>query len=185
IGGILMLVIRSPIPPEDVPVPGSEGLKSLGEVEPNASTQARPPLRDTLAGLGLVLAAALSWSGSTLWLRVIAVGVPALAVTAIRVPCGALFMLLLVTARGQLSLRGISPRALMLLVGAGVFGTGFGSMLYIIAVQRTSAGLAALLVSTSPLWTLPLAAIFLHEHITRQVLLGAALTLGGIWLVLV
>jgi len=167
-----------------VPVPGSEGLESFADDEPPAAPRSAHPLIESLTGLGLVLAAALTWSASTIWLRVIAVGVPALAVTAIRVPFGALFLLLILGARGQLSLHGFSLRALLLLAGAGVVGTGFGSMLYIIAVQRTSAGLAALLVSTSPLWTLPLAAIFLHERITRQVLLGAALTLGGIWLVL-
>jgi drug/metabolite transporter (DMT)-like permease len=183
IGGILLLVLRSPIPPEDVPVPGSEGLESLAEDEPQA--RAPHPMSANLAGLALVLAAAMAWSGSTLWLRVIAVGVPPLAVTAIRVPCGALFLVLFLAARRQLTLRGLGRRALLMLCGAGVFGTGFGSMLYIIAVQRTSAGVAALLVSTSPLWVLPLAAIFLRERITGRVLAGAALTVGGIWLVLI
>lgn len=184
IAGILLLVIRSSIPPEDVPVPGSEGLESLGDTDPPDAAAARRPYFNTAVGLALVLAAALAWSASTLWLRVIAVGLPPLTVTAIRVPCGALFLLLILGAQRRLTLRGLNGRALLMLAGAGVFGTGFGSMLYIIAVQRTSAGLAALLVSTSPLWTLPLAAIFLHERITRRVLFGGALTLAGIWLVL-
>jgi drug/metabolite transporter (DMT)-like permease len=182
--GILLLVLKSPIPPEDVPVPGSEGLESLAEDNAPAEPEVRRPLAAMLAGLALVLAAALAWSASTLWLRVITVGVPALAVTAVRVPSGALFLVATLGVRRQLSLRGLSRRALLLLIGAGVFGTGFGSMLYIIAVQRTSAGIAALLVSTSPLWVLPLAAIFLHERVTGRVLAGAALTIGGIWLVL-
>ena len=185
VGGILLLVLRSPIPPEDVPVPGSEGLESLAEDEKSPPPKAPLTTTQMLAGLGLVLAAAVAWSASTLWLRVITVGVPALAVTAIRVPCGALFLVVTLGIRRQLSLRGIPRRALLLLCAAGVFGTGFGSMLYIIAVQRTSAGIAALLVSTSPLWVLPLAAIFLHERITGRVLAGAALTVGGIWLVLI
>jgi drug/metabolite transporter (DMT)-like permease len=185
VGGILLLVLRSPIPPEDVPVPGSEGLESLAEDEKAPPANAPLTTAQMMAGLGLVLAAALAWSASTLWLRVIAVGVPALAVTAIRVPCGALFLVVTLGLRRQLSLRGIPPRALLLLCAAGVFGTGFGSMLYIVAVQRTSAGVAALLVSTSPLWVLPLAAIFLHERVTGRVLAGAALTVGGIWLVLI
>ena len=185
VGGILLLVLRSPIPPEDVPVPGSEGLESLAEDEKPPPPKAPLTTTQMLSGLGLVLAAAVAWSASTLWLRVITVGVPALAVTAIRVPCGALFLVVTLGIRRQLSLRGIPRRALLLLCAAGVFGTGFGSMLYIIAVQRTSAGIAALLVSTSPLWVLPLAAIFLHERITGRVLAGAALTVGGIWLVLI
>ena len=185
VGGILLLVLRSPIPPEDVPVPGSEGLESLAEDEESPPLKAPLTTTQMLAGLGLVLAAAVAWSASTLWLRVITVGVPALAVTAIRVPCGALFLVVTLGIRRQLSLRGIPRRALLLLCAAGVFGTGFGSMLYIIAVQRTNAGIAALLVSTSPLWVLPLAAIFLHERITGRVLAGAALTVGGIWLVLI
>lgn len=185
VGGIVILVVRSPVPPEDVPVPGSEGLETLAGTEVTTVPISSHSLFDDLIGLALVLAAALAWSASTLWLRVIAVGLPAVTVTAIRVPCGALFLLLILGAQRRLTLRGIDRRSLLMLVAAGVFGTGFGSMLYIIAVQRTSAGLAALLVSTSPLWTLPLAAIFLHERITRRVLLGAAFTLAGIWLVLV
>jgi drug/metabolite transporter (DMT)-like permease len=182
--GIVLLVLRSHIPPEDMPVPGSEGLETLGDVNEPPVTKSPLPLKENLIGLGLVLTAALAWSASTIWLRVISPGLPAITVTAVRVPCGALFLLVLLGAQRQLTLRGIDRRALLLLCAAGVIGTGFGSMLYIIAVQRTSAGVAALLVSTSPLWTLPLAAIFLHEPITRRVLLGAALTLAGIWLVL-
>jgi drug/metabolite transporter (DMT)-like permease len=184
VGGIVLLVLRSNIPPEDVPVPGSEGLETLGDVEPVAAVRSLP-FAENLIGLGIVLTAALAWSASTIWLRVLSPGLPAITVTAVRVPSGAIFLLALLGAQRRLTLHGLDRRALLLLCAAGVIGTGFGSMLYIIAVQRTSAGLAALLVSTSPLWTLPLAAIFLHERITRRVLLGAALTLAGIWLVLV
>jgi drug/metabolite transporter (DMT)-like permease len=185
IAGIILLVLRSQIPPEDMPVPGSEGLETLGDADEPPSTGRSLPLRENLIGLGLVLTAALAWSASTIWLRVISPGLPAITVTAVRVPCGALFLLVLLGAQRRLTLRGLDRRSLLLLGAAGVIGTGFGSMLYIIAVQRTSAGLAALLVSTSPLWTLPLAAVFLHERITRRVLVGAALTMAGILLVLV
>jgi drug/metabolite transporter (DMT)-like permease len=185
VGGIVLLVLRSGVPPEDVPVPGSEGLETLGEVEQHVPAGKSLPLAENLIGLGIVLTAALAWSASTIWLRVLSPGLPAITVTAVRVPSGALFLLAILGAQRRLTLHGLDQRALILLCAAGVIGTGFGSMLYIIAVQRTSAGLAALLVSTSPLWTLPLAAIFLHERITRRVLLGATLTLAGIWLVLI
>jgi drug/metabolite transporter (DMT)-like permease len=190
IGGILLLVLRSPVPAEDVPVPGSEGLLVLGDdldtvprAEVPMSIANTRPAGASFRGLALVLGAALAWATATLWLRVLAPGLPALTVTAVRVPCGAVFLLGLLTLRRQVPLAGISRRTLLLLVASGAFGTGFGSMLFIIAVQRTSAGIASLLVSTSPLWVIPLAAVFLHERLTRRELGGAALTIAGILLI--
>jgi drug/metabolite transporter (DMT)-like permease len=171
------------------PMAGASG--DVPEAEPHSverlAGQARsgPARRSMLIGVALVLGAAVCWSAATLGLRVASAGLPAVAVTAIRVPAAALFLLTLLRGRGRLNARGTRRRDWALIAAAGLIGTGLGSLTYIIAIQGTGAGLTALLTSTSPLWVLPLAALFLRERLTRRVVLGAALALGGIWLVLI
>ena len=47
------------------------------------------------------------------------------------------------------------------------------------ALQRTEAGLTAILSSTAPVWALILAALFLRERPGISRLIGTALCLGG------
>jgi drug/metabolite transporter (DMT)-like permease len=65
---------------------------------------------------------------------------------------------------------------------AGVAGTGFGSLLYIYAIQEAGAGRTAVLSALSPLFALPLSAIFLKEPITRWVAVGTVIAVAGILL---
>ncbi len=197
-GGIALLVSESRPPAatrsesaDGAPAPIAGASGDALEAEPhgagNLAGEARhgSARRSLLIGVALVLGAAVCWSAATLGLRVASAGLPAVAVTAIRVPAAALFLLILLRGRGRLNTGGIRRRDWTLIAAAGLIGTGLGSLTYIIAIQDTGAGLTALLTSTSPLWVLPLAALFLRERLTRRVVLGAALALGGIWLVLV
>jgi drug/metabolite transporter (DMT)-like permease len=70
-----------------------------------------------------------------------------------------------------------------MLLAAGMFGTGMGSLLYVIGIQQAGAARAALLSSTSPLFALPLAAVVLHERLTARVIAGAIVSVAGIFLV--
>jgi drug/metabolite transporter (DMT)-like permease len=198
IGGISLLVSEAREPQEPPPgvadgapapiagasldAPGADEPRAIGD---GAHAESASVPRSLLAGVLLVLAAAVCWSAATLGLRVASSGLAAVAVTAIRVPTAALFLLGVLRSRGRLNARGVGRRDWPLIAAAGLIGTGLGSLTYIIAIQRTGAGLTALLTSTSPLWVLPLAALFLRERLTRRILLGAALALAGIWLVLI
>ena len=55
-----------------------------------------------------------------------------------------------------------------------------GSLLLIIAVQDIGAGETAVLVSLSPLFALPLAAVFLGERVTPWLVVGIVLAVGGV-----
>lgn len=193
VGGIALLVSDAGEPnaasAEAGPAPIAGASSEAADEEPLPQAGAlgsRAPMagRPLMAGILMVLGAAVCWSAATLGLRVASAGLPAIGVTAIRVPTAALFLLALLRSRGRLNGAGIRRRDWPLLAAAGLIGTGLGSLTYIIAIQQTGAGLTALLTSTSPLWVLPLAALILHERLTRRVLLGGALALGGIWLVL-
>jgi drug/metabolite transporter (DMT)-like permease len=198
IAGIVLLVSQSAKPEQKAATADKPPKAPIGDVdaatnlEPVAAAgpvaSLTPPIPESpsmLPGVLLVLGAAVCWSAATLGLRVAAAGIPAVGVTAIRVPTAAIFLLAVLRGRGRLTIDRIRGRDWLVLLCAGIVGTGLGSLTYIMAIQGTGAGLTALLTSTSPLWVLPLAAIFLHERLTPRVVLGAGLAIGGIWLVLI
>ena len=69
------------------------------------------------------------------------------------------------------------------LLFAGLIGTGIGSLLFIYAVQEAGAGRAAVATAVSPLFAVPLGAIFLGEGMSLWVLVGAAVAAAGIILI--
>jgi drug/metabolite transporter, DME family len=138
----------------------------------------------TSMGLAIVLLAALLWAVATVSLRAAAEGVAAPLVSAIRIPAAAMFALILAwSTRRVLRPSHYGARSMLILAGAGLMGVGTGSMLYVLAIQQAGAARTAILSSTAPLFALPLAALLLHERITRRVAAGTLLSIAGIWLV--
>lgn len=66
---------------------------------------------------------------------------------------------------------------------AAFFGTYLGIWLQQIALKYTAAGIAQALLATSPLFVLPMAAV-LGDRISLRATLGAAIALGGVWILL-
>lgn len=66
---------------------------------------------------------------------------------------------------------------------AAFFATYLGIWLQQIALKYTSAGIAQSLLATSPLFVLPMAAA-LGDRISLRATLGAAVALGGVWILL-
>jgi drug/metabolite transporter (DMT)-like permease len=66
---------------------------------------------------------------------------------------------------------------------AAFFGTYLGIWLQQIALKYTAAGIAQALLATSPLFVLPMAAV-LGDRISLRSTLGAAIALGGVWILL-
>ena len=135
-------------------------------------------------GLALVLVATILWAVSSVWLRPAAEGVQPVLVQALRLP-PALLVTAAITAAAGHSLRPdrYGRRALGALLVSGVVGTGFGSLLFVVAVQEAGAARTAVLSSTAPLFGLPMAALMLGERVTWRIGLGTALSIAGIWLV--
>jgi drug/metabolite transporter (DMT)-like permease len=61
---------------------------------------------------------------------------------------------------------------------------GLSSILWLIGLHEAGAAKAAALSSTAPIFAAPLAALALRERMTSAVLVGTALTVGGVALVL-
>lgn len=133
-------------------------------------------------GMVLLVLAALSWAVGTVWMRDLADGFEATAVGAIRIPSAMITLAAVayLAPGSALRRRSVPFSSHRVLAVAGVIGAGVGSLLFIVAVQEIGAGETAVLSSLSPLFALPLAAIFLGERVTPWLLLGTVVALAGI-----
>ncbi|MFX0092134.1 MAG: GRP family sugar transporter [Candidatus Hodarchaeota archaeon] len=73
-----------------------------------------------------------------------------------------------------------SRRATILILIAGFFGMTLGAFFYVVAVKFSGASTAAALSATSPVFTVPLAMIFLKEKANFIVILGTLLSVVGV-----
>jgi drug/metabolite transporter (DMT)-like permease len=94
---------------------------------------------------------------------------------------GALFWLLsLFTPRET-----VPPRDLLRLAGAGVLGLFLPQLTFLHAIAHTTPVDLSVMSTTTPIFTMFVAAIFLREPITWKKALGVAMSFGGIlWLIL-
>ena len=136
-------------------------------------------------GLALVGITALIWAVATVWLGDAVEGQNAVAVTALRLPASALVVGFVAGAMPRSSVRRwqISRWDHGALFLAGVAGTGVGSLLWIYAVQEAGVGRAAVASAISPLFAVPLGAIFLGERLTLWLVAGVAVAVAGIILI--
>jgi drug/metabolite transporter (DMT)-like permease len=140
---------------------------------------------EIVRGVVLALAAASAWSLATVWLRGQQGNLDALGAASLRIPAASLAVMFTIAVSG--GTRGpatATPRSIGLVALAGVLGTGLGSVLFIYAVQDIGAARTAFLTTSAPVFALPMGVLMLGEHLTSRVLLGTALTIAGIWLVL-
>lgn len=106
-----------------------------------------------------------------------------LEISVVRLSVGVCALAFYVTATGKLSAAAAplkQPALLKTLIAGTFLGTYLGIWLSMTGVRYTYAGIAATLTSTSPIFVLPLAAIFLKERISARAALGAALAVAGV-----
>ncbi len=97
-----------------------------------------------------------------------------------RIALGALALFAINFARGRLQLP--DRRDLPAVLVFGVLQVGFFIALIHYGVRYVGAGRAAVLAYTTPIWVIPLAALFLADPISRFKWIGAALGIAGIGL---
>jgi drug/metabolite transporter, DME family len=149
-----------------------------------SSANAIQPLHLKL-GITLSLIAALCWGFSATLLKPATLHMSAIQTNAVRMPLIALLLLFLrVLPSGNERLRGISWRSLCIVGGTGLLGMGLGAYLFIYAITQANPAKVVTLTSSSPLFGMLLAAIFLKEKITPQIALGMALCMAGVYAVI-
>lgn len=115
-------------------------------------------------------------------LRDASIDVDAAAATLPRMPLilAMLGPMVLLWPRSNVRRLDVSRGSVAVLLVVGAIGTGAAALLFIPAVKELGAGGAVAVISTAPLFGLPLAVVFLHEKITRWAVIGTAVALAGI-----
>ena len=135
-------------------------------------------------GVAFALVAALCWAISMVLIAPGIQGLDEIMVASVRTPALSLVLWGVVALRGTApKLKALTRHDWVILIVGGFIGWGLGSVLFLLSVSLLGATRAAILTSTSPLFALPLSAIFLKEQINRGVILGTVLTVAGIILV--
>ncbi len=142
---------------------------------------------ELIRGVVFAVAAAAAWAAATIWLRGQQGDLDALGAASLRIPAAsaAVWVTIAMTrGRSEQPQRTITSRGVAILVVAGVLGTGLGSILFIYAVAEIGAAKTAFLTTSAPVFALPMGVVLLSEKINARTLLGTAVTIAGIWLVL-
>ena len=136
-------------------------------------------------GLALVLIAPFFWALSTVWLRAGSGNLGPEAASFMRVvPVTAILVIAAAFSPSGLKVSRYRPFDLAGAAVAGVLGMGIASLLYVSAIQDIGASRTAVLTATVPLFTLPLAVIFLKERVTPKVIVGTLVCTVGIWFII-
>jgi drug/metabolite transporter (DMT)-like permease len=64
-------------------------------------------------------------------------------------------------------------------MGGVIMGPVLGVWLSLVAVQRTSVGIASTLTSLTPIFLIPISYVVFSERITRQAVLGTLIAFAG------
>jgi uncharacterized membrane protein len=135
-------------------------------------------------GLLLAFFAAACYAVSTVVLKSGIADVDVLAANFIRMSTAAALLTgLEIVQSGTKMPVGLSRRTLAVMTVTGLI-SAFSSSMYVTSVQYAGAAKASILTSTSPLFGLPLALIFLRERINSRIAIGTVASVIGIWLVL-
>jgi DME family drug/metabolite transporter len=132
------------------------------------------------------LASALLWATTNIVLRGPALRLGAVTVNAWRAFFAALaFFVVFALTRHISDLAAIPPRALAALLTAVLVGMVIGDALQLTALGQIGVARAMPIGASFPLFTVVLAALFLHETVTIRTFLGALLVIVGVVLLAV
>jgi drug/metabolite transporter (DMT)-like permease len=135
-------------------------------------------------GLLFALGGSLGQAGGTVLSRLgLADGLEPLSASLIRMTAAVIVLWGLALLRGQVAgtigtLRA-KPRAALWLLGGTVTGPVIGVWLSLIAVQRTSVGIASTLTSLTPIFLIPISFVVFKERVTLQGIIGTIVAFVG------
>ena len=78
-----------------------------------------------------------------------------------------------------------NKQVMIFALGTGVVGLGFSLVAYSFAVKLVGATVTSLIVSSAPMFTAPLSAVYLDEDVNRKIVVGTILTIIGVLLVVI
>jgi DME family drug/metabolite transporter len=160
-------------------------LISISHIQPSFSSPLQQPLFRT-RGFWYALLAAVAWTVSTMVMKVgLESGVHPVLAELMRMPgVVALIVATLRLKQETRSMWSISRGSWVAIMGSSVLGQVIGDVLYMGALQSSIASTIVPLSATSPVWTVPLAYIFLKERINWMMITGILLSVVGVVLIL-
>tara|TARA_B100000287_G_scaffold20265_1_gene20265 strand:+ start:3273 stop:4247 length:975 start_codon:yes stop_codon:yes gene_type:complete len=155
---------------------------------------------DKIKGLIYVMIAVLCYSLGMLFTTVGTVNIDPILANSIRVPVATVGLLFLMRVSNTSKVnknnfeigfeQNFNPfswsnkyRILMLL--SGVLGTYFSSLFLVLSVQEIGASRSAILFSTGPFFSLPIAIYWLKEKLSYFTIIGTIMTIIGLWVILI
>lgn len=135
-------------------------------------------------GLLLALGGSLGQAGGTVLSRLgVAGGIEPISASLIRlvVATVVLWMIALFGGKATETITALreKPRAGFKVLGGVIMGPVLGVWLSLVAVQRTSVGIASTLTSLTPIFLIPISYVVFRERITRQAVLGTLIAFAG------
>jgi drug/metabolite transporter (DMT)-like permease len=131
---------------------------------------------------GELVLVALIWGTGSVAIKIAVEGFPPLTAAGLRLAiASAMYAPLLWLNRRNMRL----PRAgdLPLLLWLAVAGYLVFNILYFLALRRTTAAHAVLVWGAQPIVTAVLAALLIHEHVSRQAIVGVLISMAGVGLI--
>lgn len=161
----------------------------ISDIEgPNASKN------DKIVGLVFAFTAVLCYTLGVIFVTLGSEGFNSVVVNSVRLPAGTILLALVlfqVTKKqkrkedsGAFKPHTINKKDVSKLLIAGTLGTFVSSLFLVLSVQEIGAGRTSVLVSTGPLFSLPLAIFWLKEKLSKFTVIGTFMTLFGLYLVL-
>jgi len=152
-------------------------LISISSSESETTSSEGPQWKSVL----LAFLAMLCWSANTILIKLaVDAGLGVFTVNLLRMPVIALLLTAAVIVRHRKErIPRISLRPLSVLVLAALI-SGAQDLLYFYTLQASDLSIIVPLASTSPLFVMPMAVLFLKERVTLRALVGTLLTVAGI-----
>jgi drug/metabolite transporter (DMT)-like permease len=166
--------------PVTVPVAAGTLVTMAGLVLIVAPWAERAPEERFWFGVGAAALASLAWAVSTVLVKPPLSEMGPVTAQAIRLPVASMVLWLTPWARSAPRALRMSSRAVQIRIVILGAITSVSSVMFVAGVKHAGVAVASVLSSTAPMFAIPLAVIFLDEHLTFRALAGIALTLAGI-----
>jgi len=155
---------------------------------------------DKVKGLIYVMIAVFCYSLGMLFTTIGTINIDPILANSIRVPVATIGLLFLMRAsiKTNLDKKSLetelkddfnpftwSNKFIILMLTSGLLGTYFSSLFLVLSVQEIGASRSAILFSTGPFFSLPIAIYWLKEKLSYFTILGTIMTVVGLWVILI
>ncbi|MGE5627457.1 MAG: EamA family transporter [Solirubrobacterales bacterium] len=134
-------------------------------------------------GVTMAIISSLTWSLGSIYSKKVFTNASTVTIIAIQMLAGGLFLSIIGSFMGELSILHISPKGIMSILYLIIFGSLIGYSCYIYILEKWPAAKAATYAYVNPPVAVILGVIFLGEKITLKIVIASIIILSGVILV--